>query len=132
MLTNPIWEQIRANQQAFSGIFAWNVKTFDLAEGGQSRPAQGLWVSGEFFDVLGIAPVVGRLLTPQDDLRGCASPGVVISYAFWQREYGGQPSAIGRPISLDGHTFEIVGVTPASFSAVGRGRTFDVAAPICA
>src|SRR5262245_7710318 len=73
MLTNPIWEQIRANQQAFSGVFAWNVKTFDLAQGGESRPVQGLWVSGEFFDVLGVAPIVGRLLTPRDDVRGCAS-----------------------------------------------------------
>src|SRR5207245_6670404 len=80
MLTNPVWEQIRANQQVFSGVFAWNVKTFDLAAGGESRPVQGLWVSGEFFDVLGVAPVIGRLFTPADDVRGCALPGVVLSY----------------------------------------------------
>jgi predicted permease len=132
MLTNPLWEQIRANQQAFSGIFAWNVKTFDLAAGGQSRPAQGLWVSGEFFQVLGVEPVAGRLLTMRDDVRGCASPGAVISYAFWQREYGGDASAIGRTIRLDGRPFEIVGVTPATFFGVETGRTFDVAVPICA
>jgi putative ABC transport system permease protein len=131
-LTNPIWEQIRANQQAFSGVFAWNVKTFDLAGGGQSRPAEGLWVSGEFFDVLGIAPIAGRLLTPRDDVRGCASPGVVISYSFWQREYGGEGSAVGRTIHLDGHPFEILGVTPPRFFGVETGRTFDVAVPICA
>jgi putative ABC transport system permease protein len=132
MLTNPIWEQIRANQQAFSGIFAWNVKTFDLADGGPSRPAEGLWVSGGFFEVLGVAPFAGRLLTPDDDVRGCASPGVVISYPFWQREYGGQASAIGRTIRLDGHQFEIVGVTPPQFFGVEPGRSFDVAMPICA
>src|SRR5438046_5427242 len=103
MLTNPIWEQIRANQQAFAGVFAWNVKTFDLAAGGESRPVQGLWVSGEFFEVLGLAPIVGRLLKPQDDVRGCAPPGVVLGYPFWQRQYGGEGSAVGRTIRLGGH-----------------------------
>ena len=132
MLTNPTWEQIRANQQAFSGIFAWNVWTFDLSSGGESRLTQGLWVSGEFFDVLGVAAMLGRVLTPQDDIRGCASPGVVLSYPFWQREYGGDGSVVGRTIRLDGHPFEIVGVAPASFFGVEMGRTFDVAVPICA
>ena len=56
----------------------------------------------------------------------------MISYGFWQREYGGSPSAIGRTLTLDGHAYDIVGVTPPSFFGVEVGRTFDVAVPLCA
>ena len=83
--------------------------------------------SGDFFNTLGVPALVGRMLTAADDRRGCAAPPAVISYGFWQREYGGSPSAIGRTIMLDGHAYDIVGVTPASFFGVEVGRTFDVA-----
>src|SRR5262245_905521 len=111
-ITNPQWELIRNQQQAFSGIFAWSSDTFNLARGGQARHAQGLWVSGDAFQVLGVTPVLGRVFTAADDRRGCGSPGVVISYPFWQREFGGQATALGSKISLDSHPFEVIGVTP--------------------
>jgi putative ABC transport system permease protein len=132
MMTNPLWEQIRDHQQAFSGMFAWGNSAFNLTTGGEARYAQGLWVSGDFFNTLGVPPLVGRTFTPDDDRRGCAAPPVVISYGFWQREYGGSPSAIGRSVLLDGHAYDIVGVTPASFFGVEVGRSFDVAVPLCA
>ena len=131
-LTNALWEQIRDQQHAFSGAFAWGVNRFDLSTEGESRFVDGLWVSGEFFDVLGVRPIAGRVFSRRDDVPGCGSPGAVISYAFWQREYGGAASAVGRTVRLDGHPFEIVGVTPASFFGVEVGRSFDVAVPICA
>src|SRR6266849_10562197 len=131
-LTNPLWEQIRDRQQVFTEAFVWSAPLFDLTTGGEARPAQGLWVSGDFFNGLGVPALVGRTLTADDDRRGCAAPPAVLSYGFWQREYGGSPSAIGRTIMLDGHPFDIVGVTPASFFGVEVGRTFDVAVPLCA
>ena len=131
-LTNPLWEQIRERQQGFSGAFAWGNARFDLSQGGESRYAQGLWVSGEFFEVLRVPPVLGRVLTASDDQRGCPSPAAVISHAFWQREFGGDPSAVGRTVRLDGHPFEVVGVTPPSFFGVEVGRSYDVAVPLCA
>jgi putative ABC transport system permease protein len=130
-ITNPQWELIRNQQQAFSGIFAWSSDNFNLARGGQARYAQGLWVSGEAFNVLSVPPVLGRVFTAADDRRGCGSPGVVISYPFWQREFGGQATALGSKLSLDGHPFEVIGVTPAGFFGVEVGRSFDVAVPIC-
>ena len=130
-LTNPMWELIRNQQQAFSGIFAWSSDTFNLARGGQARNAQGLWVSGDAFNVLGVPPILGRVFTAADDRRGCGSPGVVISYPFWQREFGGQASAVGSKLSLDGHPFEVIGVTPAGFFGLEVGRSYDVAVPIC-
>jgi hypothetical protein len=71
-LTYPLWEGIQRRQQSFSGLFAWSATMFDLASGGEQRSAQGLWVSGDFFEVLHISPERGRLLTLADDTRGCS------------------------------------------------------------
>ena len=131
-VTNPIWEQLRDRQQGFSGIVAWGTGTFNLAQGGETRPARALWVSGDFFNVLGVPPMLGRVLAPSDDQRGCSSPGLVISHAFWQKEYGGEPNVLGRKITLANHPFEIVGVTPPSFFGLEVGRNFDLALPVCA
>ena len=130
-LTNALWEQIRDRQQAFSGIFAWGADNFDLTTGGERRNARGLWVSGDFFNVLGVKPFLGRLLTVEDDVHGCGSAGAVISYAFWQREFGGSPAALGKKLSLDGFPVEIIGVTPPDFFGVEVAWRFDVAVPIC-
>jgi putative ABC transport system permease protein len=132
MLTNALWERIRDRQQAFSGVFAWGSPNFELSEGGESRRAEGLWVSGDFFGTLDVRPVIGRLLTAADDRRGCAAPPVVIGYGFWQREFGGSPSALGRALTLDGHAYDIVGVTPPGFYGVEVGHAYDVAVPLCA
>jgi putative ABC transport system permease protein len=130
--TYPQWEQIRDHQQAFSGIFAWGDTRFNLASGGEARYAEGLWVSGEFFKTLGVQPLAGRMITNEDDRRGCGSPGAVISYPFWQREFAGDAQAVGKKLSLDGRPVEIVGVAPAEFFGVEVGRSFDVAVPTCA
>jgi putative ABC transport system permease protein len=131
-LTNPLWERIRDEQQAFSSAMAWSSPTFNLTSGGEARYAQGLWVSGDFFSTLGVSALAGRVITAADDRRGCAAPPAVISYGFWQREYGGSPAAIGRSVMLDGHSYEIGGVTPPGFFGVEVGRAFDVAIPLCA
>jgi putative ABC transport system permease protein len=130
-LTNPMWEQVRDHQEGFSSIFAWSADNFNLAVGGEARYAQGMYVSGDFFKVLDVQPLLGRLLTSEDDRRGCGAPGAVISYAFWQSEFGGQPSALGGKLTLEGHPFPIVGITPPGFFGVEIGRSFDVAVPIC-
>jgi putative ABC transport system permease protein len=131
--TNPIWEQIRDRQQdVFQSAGAFSLTRFDLAQGGEADLAEGLWVSGGFFDALGVPAMLGRTLTPADDRRdgGPDGPVAVVSYAFWQRRFGGAGDAIGRPLTLDGVPFTIVGVTPPSFSGPNVGRAFDVAAPL--
>src|SRR5437016_8966267 len=130
-LTNPQWAQIRAQQKGFSGLFAWGPTTFNISPGGEVHNVQGMWVSGEFFDVLGIEPDQGRLLSLTDDLPGCATPGVVISHSFWKREFGGDASVLGRKITIEKRPFQVIGVTPASFYGVEVGRNFDVALPLC-
>ena len=129
--TYSIWEQIRAHQQAFSGIFAWSEDEFNLAPRGEARVAHALWVTGDFFRVLGVKPAVGRVFSPADDHRGCGLPGAVISYEFWQREFGGTQSVLGRKITVNYRPVDIIGVTARGFTGLEIGRSFDVAIPVC-
>ncbi|HEY1470600.1 MAG TPA: ABC transporter permease, partial [Candidatus Acidoferrum sp.] len=130
-LTNAIWEQLRDKQQAFSAVAAWGLDRLNLREGGEAQYADVLWVSGGFFDTVGVRPTLGRLISGIDDVRGCASPGAVISYSFWQAQFGGDASVLGRTVTLEGHPLQIIGVTPATFFGVEVGRKFDVALPLC-
>jgi predicted permease len=130
-MTNPLWEELRDHQTAFSGIFAWGTDTFSLGNGVNARDVRGLWVSGGFFPTLGITPARGRLLQYQDDQHGCGASVAVISYGLWQSEFGGRDSAIGRSVTVQDHSFQIVGVTPPGFWGLEVGRIFDVALPIC-
>ena len=131
-LSEPLLRRIQAEQQVFSGLAAWGAVRFDLADGGESRPAQGLFVNGAFFETLGVHAQLGRVLTPADDVRGCAVPSIVLSQAFWRREFAGSPTVLGRILKLDGHAYQIVGIAPSSFFGIDVGRSFDIAAPICA
>jgi hypothetical protein len=130
-LNNPVFEQIRRQQEGFTDVAAWSSTSFNLADGGEMRLARGLFVSGTFFDVLGLAPAAGRLITDADDKRGCP-PRAVLSHAFWTSQMGGDPRAIGRTLTLDSRQAEVIGVTPAGFSGLEVGRGFDVAVPLCA
>jgi putative ABC transport system permease protein len=129
--TNPIWEELRNQQDVFSGAFAWSDTQFDLARGGEARYAHGLWVTGDLFRTLGVQPAAGRLMTVADDQRGCSGVAV-LSYSFWQRHFGGVESAVGSTISLDNHVYPIVGVAAPGFYGLEVGKRFDVALPVCA
>ena len=131
VLTNPIWEKLGDKQDVFSGVLAWGSNNFGITPGGEVRLAEGLFVSGDFFHVLGVRPLMGRVFTASDDRRGCGLPGAVVSYAFWQRELGGDPSPIGRKLTLNYHPVEIIGVTPPGFFGLEVGSSYDVAVPIC-
>jgi len=129
--TNPLWEQIRDRQDVFSGVFAVGSGRFNLAAGGEARFADSNFVSGQFFDTLGLPPVVGRTFTAADDRREC--PGTaVLGNGFWLKEYGGRADVVGKFISLDNHPFEILGVVGPGFTGVDVGSATDVYVPVCA
>src|SRR5439155_23879563 len=100
---------------------------WDLSAEGEAVPAFGFYVSGGFFDALGVHARLGRLLTELDDQEGCGSPGVVLSHGFWQARLGGHPAVIGQTIMLDRRPFQVMGVTPAGFFGVEVGRRFELA-----
>jgi hypothetical protein len=130
-VTYPIWEQIRKRQEGFSGVFAWTNASFNLSPKGEVRSVPGLWVSGEFFEVLGIRPVIGRLFSAEDDYRGCGLPGAVISYSFWQSEFGGSSSAIGKTLIINGQSVSVMGVTQPEFFGLDVGHEYQIALPTC-
>jgi len=129
--TNPLWEQVRDRQTAFRAVTAFGETSFDLAEGGEARRVAGSYVSGEFFRTFGVNAAAGRLFTKADDVRGCAG-SVVLSYRFWEREYGAAPDIVGKVIRLNGHPFEIAGIVGAAFRGPDVGRESDVYLPLCA
>src|SRR5262249_54812054 len=113
MLTCPQWEEIRRNQRAFSEVFAWaGIGALSVGEGTLRRRARDLWVSGQMFSTLGVPPFRGRVFTADENHPDCGAPGVVISYAFWQSEFGGQDSAVGRELVIQDRPTEVIGVTP--------------------
>jgi len=129
--SNPTWEHLRDRQDVFSGIFAYGRWGFNLANGGEARTVNGVYVSGQYFDTLGVHAVLGRTLTPADDTRGCAG-SAVLSYGLWQREYGGRADVLGKTISIDRHPIKIVGVAERGFNGTEVGASADVMAPLCA
>jgi putative ABC transport system permease protein len=130
-LTFALWEQIRKRQEGFADIAVWSDQRFNLATGGEVRKAKGIRVSGDFFHVLGVEPILGRLLGPEDDQPGCAASAANISYSFWQRNFAGDPSVVGKRLTLDGNSFQVIGVTPPAFNGISIGDTYDVAVPVC-
>jgi putative ABC transport system permease protein len=132
--TNPIWEQIRDHQTAFAGVLAWGTQRFNLSSDNQTRFVDGAFASGSLFDVLGVHAVAGRTFSPADDHRGCGPDGpvAVVSSGFAQTEFGGPAQAVNKIVSIGGHPFTVVGVSPASFYGVDVGRRSDITLPLCA
>jgi predicted permease len=116
----PMIESIERHARSFLGIFGWCDYGADLLESDVTHTYPGTIVSGNIFDVLGVRPAVGRLLTAADDQPGGGPDGwaVVISHQFWMEHYAADPSVIGRHIQLNGYSVTIVGVTPANFEGI--------------
>jgi ABC-type antimicrobial peptide transport system permease subunit len=99
---------------------------------GAAQQPIGRYVSGNFFDMLGLVPVAGRLLSPDDDRAGAAdgSTLTVIGYGLWQREFGGDPAIVGKTLRIDTVPFTIVGVLSRTFEGLIVGHPDDFFIPI--
>jgi putative ABC transport system permease protein len=117
----------KARNQVFTDMAATRGSTANLTSDGPPEQVIGRRVTANFFDLLGVRPLLGRTFTADDDRT--APPIVVLSYGLWQRRYGGEPSAIGTSIVMSGMTRTIVGVMPPQFSFRGRDVDFWLPAP---
>jgi len=128
--TVPMWQQVREHHDPFSGVMAW--RTSGILVGQLSNAAQlhGLEVSGNFFNVLGVAPWQGRLIEPADE-SVCQISKAVASYAYWKGQMGGQPITPNTSLIVNGSRVQILGVTPPSFFGLVVGDRFDLAYPTC-
>ncbi|PYR54895.1 MAG: hypothetical protein DMF91_25655 [Acidobacteria bacterium] len=130
--TFAIWQELQRRPQLYDSAFAWDAQRFNLADGGVAEFVDGIWTTAGMFDTLGVRPLAGRTFTDADDRRGGGSDGpvVVVSYAFWQRRFGGAADVIGRRLTLERIPFTIVGVMPPDFFGPDVGRRFDVVLPM--
>ncbi len=130
VLTRPLYQEIQDKQRAFSGTFAWSVNQRYTGRGAEMRRFKGLWVSGDFFSVLGVQPWRGRLLQPQDE-GACPVTQVVVSYGYWQTALGGRDLRERIQFIANNELVEVVGVTPPKFFGMVVGDNFDIALPFC-
>jgi putative ABC transport system permease protein len=129
-LTRPIWQELRERHEPFSGVFAWGDGGVNIGQGSETRWRHAIWVSGEFFRVLGVQPWRGRMILPEDEGR-CPASLAVVSYSYWQGEMGGRELGAGSTLLIDGDLAEVVGVAPPQFFGLAVGDDFDIAIPFC-
>jgi predicted permease len=115
------------DNHSFSGLAARRNKSIFLTGVGEGEQLRDFMISANFFDVLGVKPILGRTFRPEEDLPG-AAPVVMIGEGLWARKFGSSPDIVGRALTLDGVARVVVGVIPASFSLYNRAR--DVYEPM--
>ncbi|ABF39346.1 ABC efflux pump, inner membrane subunit [Candidatus Koribacter versatilis Ellin345] len=123
----PAYEDFAAKNHSFDTTFAFaaNEENVNVGLNGHASNATLVGISGNFFSGMGLSPVAGRGLQPSDDATG-AQPVVVISHKFWQKQFGGQASAIGGTIDVNGSPMTVVGVAPPEFFGVDPSIEPDV------
>ena len=125
------YDRLRAAQPFFQELAAYGERVrMTVSADGLSEPAMGQLVSGNYYSVLGILPAAGRLFTAKDDRVPGGHPVAIISYPYWQRRFGGAPSAIGKKVLIDGSPFTIVGVTPPDFFGLQVGDAPEISVPV--
>jgi len=106
---------IRDRNRTFEGLAAFKPLSMDLSTGDLTERAPGQLVTGNYFEVLGVEPVLGRLLGPSDDDDIGGEPVAVIGHGLWQRRFAADPGAVGTEVRLNGRAFTVVGVAPEGF-----------------
>ena len=104
----------RAQNTVFEHLAAIRQSPVNLALADQAERIELAQINANFFDVFGITPTYGRLFIPQDEQAG-HPPVAVVSHALWQRRFGADPSLVGKPITLDGSSYQVIGIAPPGF-----------------
>lgn len=109
------YKEYRDRNQVFSGLLLYSGIPLSLGDGGEPEQIVGQMVSGNYFDVLGVKPVLGRTFAPEEDSMPGSHPVAVISHGLWMRKFGGDAAVLGRSLRLNGSLFRIIGVAPKDF-----------------
>jgi predicted permease len=119
----PMYKDLRDRNQVFSGMLAADRASVGLSWRNQAESEDAEIVSGNYFDLLGLRPALGRLFTQRDDSAKDANFVAVLSYRYWKSRFAGLPDVIGQTVLVNGHPFTVVGVAPQNFdSAIGGFR----------
>ncbi len=125
----PDYRDFRDRGRTLSGLAARSGTMLSVRYGTAER-LRGDLVTGNYFEVLGVRPAIGRLLLPGDARSGSDTAVAVLSYGLWQRRFGGRRDAVGRRIAVNGFPFTVVGVTPREFDGTVTGAAFDLWVPL--
>src|SRR6266403_4391418 len=126
----PMYKRLRETNQAFSGLLARFAIPVSVASHGQTERGGGELVSGNYFEVLGVRPALGRLFTLDDDKVPGAQPVVVLSHAYWTGRFGGNPSILNQTLLVNNTALTVVGVAQAGFTGVQVGQSADIFVPL--
>ncbi len=121
LMSYPICRDLQEQTQFFEGVLCRAETTVNLSADGDPKPVGAEIVSGTYFSVLGVGPALGRVIEDQDDAARLASPIIVLSYNFWQSQFGGAPDVLGRKVIVNGHPMTIVGVASERFRGIDVG-----------
>jgi predicted permease len=125
----PDYRDMLEMKDVFSEVLADKLIPFSISAEGRNERLWGYIVSGNYFEVLGVQPELGRFFLPEEDEAPGKHPVVVLSHGLWQRRFGGSRGVLGRQLTLNGQPFTIVGVAPQSFNGVNLGLRPEVWAP---
>src|SRR5262249_10954438 len=117
----PMFRDLEKAQTVFSGLAAHRIFGANLSYAKQTINGQAMLVSGSYFPVLGVPPALGRLIGPGDDPALGESHVVVLSHAYWQRQFAADPNVLNQPMTVNGQSMTIVGVAAAGFEGTTIG-----------
>ncbi len=120
------YREMAAATSAFNGVTAYSWRGSMLKQNGESTQLSVNVVDGNYFDVLGVRPLLGRLLSTARDSSPDGQPTVVMSHSLWQRRFGSDPSVVGRSIALNDAFATVVGIAPPSFPGLEQGAVVDL------
>jgi predicted permease len=121
LMSYPICRDLQQQTRFFEGVLCRAETTVNLSATGDSKPVGAEIVSGAYFSVLGVGPALGRVIEDQDDAAPLAGPVIVLSYDFWQSQFGGAPDVLGRKVLVNQHPMTIVGVAAEHFRGIDVG-----------
>ncbi len=126
----PEARDVRDGNTAFSAVAAFEMHDFGLEANGAARPVWGYEVSGQYFEVVGIKPFLGRLLGRADDDHPGASQAAVLSWSAWRTDFNADPNIVGAMVRIDKHPYTIVGVAPEGFYGTEKIGVSDIFVPM--
>ena len=131
VFTYPTYKDLRDRNQAFDGLAGIvSANGINFTRNGASQLENSELVSGNYFDVLGVEPAIGRLFTQREDDVPLANPVAVLSYAFWKNNLGADPNLVGSTVSINGFPYQIIGVTASGFHSAIWGNTPELFFPM--
>jgi predicted permease len=126
----PMYKALRDRSDGFSGLLARFAIPLSVAGAGRTERADGELVSGNYFEVLGVRPALGRVFNQEDDRAPGAHPVVVLSHAYWTRRFGADPAILNKTLTVNGTLVTVIGVSREGFRGVQVGQTPDVFIPM--